>query len=368
MKFVLTFKPLKNFFFGSDRTFSEDYVAVSEYFPQNTQLLGALRLFIAEHYKLMHVHKNGKYSNEPQKLKKLIGTASSANFLENDDLGKIQNLSQMFLVPESLDDAFFPTPFDLFEKETTLGSYTLSSLDNSYFLKDYDVKNLMQQKLGNKNFWKAYIEGTTPLMEDTQPFEYTNDNTTKNESGFFIRHSQVGIALENKKTIDGAFYSKTDFQLREGYLFACLIELEDAVFSDGIIQLGAESSLFELSITPLEETKLEEHPVVSCLFQQPDLNKKLVCVSDTMLHDRDRLDELFSIVPYVKTFSMLQSDKKSFEVKSSQRKSYTKFKGKTQLKRVVPAGSLFYLNSKLPQTAQGAFKKMGFNQFITVEN
>ena len=101
MRYLLTFKPLKNFFFGNSQTFSDDYVAKSEYFPQNTQLLGAIRLFIAEQHSLIKMHKNGKYSDYPEELKKLIGSASSKDFLTNDDLGKIQNLSQMFIVNKS---------------------------------------------------------------------------------------------------------------------------------------------------------------------------------------------------------------------------------------------------------------------------
>ncbi|MEY4505270.1 MAG: hypothetical protein RL154_1570, partial [Pseudomonadota bacterium] len=91
MKYILTFKPLKNFFFGNDRTFTKDYFAISEYLPQNTQLLGAIRLFIAEQNNLMCAHKNGKYSNSPEKLKKLIGTANGSNFNTNTDLGMIKN-------------------------------------------------------------------------------------------------------------------------------------------------------------------------------------------------------------------------------------------------------------------------------------
>jgi hypothetical protein len=119
MKYLLTFKPLKNFFFGNDKTFSDDYFAISSYFPQNTQLLGALRLFIAEQNKLIHVHRNGKYSNEPNKLKQKIGTASSEDFLTNTDLGKIKNLSQMFIVNKNIDDAYFPTPFDTYIQNDT---------------------------------------------------------------------------------------------------------------------------------------------------------------------------------------------------------------------------------------------------------
>ena len=153
MKYLLTFKPLKNFFFGNNKTFSDDYVAISEYFPQNTQLLGAIRLFIAEQKGLMHVHKNGKYSNNPEALKKLIGTASSKDFETNANLGRIKNLSQMFIVRNDLNDAYFPTPLDIEISNEGIRYYALANIGEDYFLKNYDVKKASSQKFANGTFW-----------------------------------------------------------------------------------------------------------------------------------------------------------------------------------------------------------------------
>ncbi|MGE4456977.1 MAG: type III-B CRISPR module-associated Cmr3 family protein [Arcobacteraceae bacterium] len=367
MKYLLTFKPLKNFFFGNDRTFTEDYVAISEYFPQNTQLLGAIRLFIAEQHKLMHVHKNGKYSNEPSKLKKLIGTASAKDFPTNSDLGMIQNISQMFIVTKKLDDAYFPTPFDLEIGEASIRYYQLANIQNDYFLKDYDVKNVSSQKLGNKAFWSTYVQKEPLSLSDIEPFDYQKDSKTKQEKGFFISHRQVGIGLENKKTIEGAFYSKTDYQLNDNFLFACLIELDEAIIQDGIIQIGAENSLFELKVIPYEDTKLQDHPVVTSLFQAPHANEKLIAISEAMLEDTHRLDAYFSIIPFYKNFAMIDSERESFTLPSKS-KEYAKFKGKTDQKRLIPKGSVIYLKSNMPRQPLGAYAKMGYNQFISAKN
>jgi CRISPR type III-B/RAMP module-associated protein Cmr3 len=366
MKYLLTFKPLKSFFFGNDRTFSVDYVAASEYFPQNTQLLGAIRLFIAEQNQLMHVHKNGKYSNDPNELKKLVGTASAKDFDTNDNLGKIQSLSQMFILNRSLDDAYFPTPMDVkiefdhhgtqiigddgkihlvnYPQKAKLTYYELAKIDENYFLKNYDVKNNSSQMLGNRNFWNFYLKKEPRSINGLQQY---ND--------VFIPHTQVGIGLENKKTIEGAFYSKTDYQLSESFLFGCLIELEERIINDGIIQIGAEGSLFELHVMPFADTKLQDHPIVSRLFQTPEPNEKLVCISDTMLTHTDELDAYFTIAPYYKNFAMLDND-------------YARHKGKTAQKRLIPAGTVAYIKNKMPKQPQGAYAKMGFNQFITTTN
>jgi hypothetical protein len=54
----------------------------------------------------------------------------------------------------------------------------------------------------------------------------------------------------------------------------------------------------------------------------------------------------------------------------SKEKSYTKFNGKTQQKRLIPAGSLFYYDiaHDIDTLAEGAYAKMGYNQFIDIKS
>lgn len=351
MKFLLTFKPLKNFFFGNDKTFKDDYLAKSEYFPQNTQLLGAIRLFIAEQNKLMHVHKNGKYSNEPEKLKKLIGTASSKDFETNDNLGMIKNLSSMFIVKNDLSDAYFPTPFDIEVKDKEVRYYKLANFDNDYFLKDYDAKNSSSQKLANNSFWEKYTNNQELSIQDLEDFDYDQSN----KKGIFIKHHQVGIELENKRVIDEKFYSKVDYQLQKDFLFASIIELEEKIIDNGIIQIGAESSLFELKVIALENTQLKTHLIISSLFTKPQIKDKLVFISDSMLENTQDLKASFTIVPFYKNFAMLSND-------------YDIYKKRISEKRVVPVGTVAYKNKNLPNELTSAYAKIGYNQYITIKS
>ncbi len=342
MRYLLTFKPLKHFFFGNNKTFSQDYVAKSEYFPQPTQLLGALRLFIAEQNNLMSMHKNGKYSNHPEELKKLIGDAKSDDFYKNDNLGVIKNLSSMFIVDKSLDDAYFFTPLDIEISKNHIKKYTLENFEDEYFLSDYDIKNSSFQHLAGSEFWKDYIED-----------KELKNNSIKSFDSVFVTHTQVGIALEGKKTIDGAFYSKVDYTLDKEYLFACVVELEEDVIKNGIINLGAESSLFELNIKKLQDTNLAQHIIISHLFKMPTPTSKVVAISETIA-DTKEFKAKFHITPFYKNFAMIKSNK-----------AYTKFAGKTKNSRLIPNGSVFYTPQTLPK-AKNAYAKMGFNQFISI--
>lgn len=346
MKYLLTFKPLKHFFFGNNKTFSDDYLAISEYFPQNTQLLGALRLFIAEQYGLMKVYKSGKWCSQPEELKRVTGSARSRDFISNDDLGKINKLSQMFLVNKELDNAYFPTPFDIEISDDSIKYYTLESIDGDYYLNNYNVKKSSSQHLADKNFWEKYTHTDRLSHRDIREF-----------SAVFQKHSQVGIELENKQTVDKQFYSKVDYQLDSQFLFACVIDLEEKIIDDGIIQIGAESSIFNLKIQKLEDTNIKYHPIVSRLFTKPDIGDKLICISDTILNSTDDFQANFTIVPYYKNFAMLDKTK-------------SKFNKKTEQKRIIPTGTISYLKENtLPKEQNiGAFSKMGYNQFITIKN
>jgi len=363
MRYLLTFKPLKHFFFGNNKTFSDDYVAKSEYFPQNTQLLGALRLFIAEQNNLMKVYKKGKWSNNPQKLKKLVGDKNS--------LGMIQNLSQMFIVDDNLKDAYFPTPFDIniqFDKGSSImddeghihivnypqrayiSYYELDNIDDEYFLNNYDVKKYSNQMLGNHMFWNAYLNYDTKILNSLQHFEHKG-----NDLGVFIKHSQVGIELDdNKTTKEGQFYSKTDYTLRKGFLFGCVIELEEQIINDGIITLGAENSIFELKVHNLEDLEINLHPIVSQLFTTPKKSNKIVAISESFIDNTKDLKAYFTIAPFYKNFATIYKDK-------------SKFKGKTVAQRLLPNGSVIYPKDDciLPK-AQSIYQKIGYNQFIGV--
>jgi CRISPR type III-B/RAMP module-associated protein Cmr3 len=308
MRYLLTFKPLKPFFFGNDKTFSDDYFAVSSNFPQNTQLLGALRLFIAEQNSLIKVYRKGKYSNNPEALKPLIGTAGSKNFSSNEDLGMIRNLSSMFILTKDLDDAYFLTPFDIEISDKSIRYYTLGNIEDDYFLNDYDVKNSSSQHLGNGEFWQKYISNQKLDKKDVKTFD-----------DIFKKHTQVGIELENKQTVDEKFYSKVDYTLDEGFLFGAVLELDEPIISNGIIQIGAESSLFELKVTKLEDTKLTKHPIISNLFREPKEYDKVVTIGDMILPHTNEIDSYFNIIPFYKKFAMINSSEKSFEKKNSKR-------------------------------------------------
>jgi len=353
MRYLLTFKPLKNFFFGGKQTLRDDYFAKSEYFPQPTQLLGALRLYIAEQNGLMKTYLNGRYSKSPEELKKLVGEYSS--------LGQIENLSCMFILNDNLTDAYFQIPFDLhleFSKDeeqqvalNTATYYQLSNIDNQYYLKGYDAKKYTEPLLGNNNFWISYLKGGDIDKETLAAF-FGSSNVTN----IFKENSQVGITLDKKQKVDGKFYTKIDYNLEDGFIFGCVIDLQEPIIEDGMITIGADNSLFELKVHQLDTLKLKDHTLIKQLFTQPSDAIKYVALSDMLVESTKDLEAYFTLAPYAKTTVTLLHKR-------------DRFKGKSKAKRVVPAGSVIYPREGcLLPTPEGIYKHIGYNQFIGVKN
>lgn len=369
MNYLLTLKPLKPFFFGGKQTLSnEEYYGISEYYPYPTQLLGAIRLFLAEQNQLITVHKNGKYSNKKdwKTTRSLLGSASASDFDTNDDIGVIKHLSSLFIIDKDLRDAFFPTPFD----------FSISSSDNGYedsrvydysdacgypFLDGYDPKNHNPQRLGGSSFWEKYLTGNAPQVSDA--IKYTD---------VFVDSMQTGIALSNRTVIDKMFYVKTSYALRKDFLFACMVDIDEKLFGElklpnksianGVIQIGAEGSLFALEVHSIDDipAQVKGHVVIKQIITPDTIQQdKVVLVSPAIsMRLTSNLSE-FAILPSAYPQKMVEYH--------SSNNNY-RYKGKTEETLLIPSGSVFYnpKENKLPP-ATGTYGKIGYNTYITTQ-
>jgi hypothetical protein len=163
----------------------------------------------------------------------------------------------------------------------------------------------------------------------------------------------VGIGLEHKQTVEGRFYAKTDYMLSKKLRFACLLAF-DGKIEDGLIQIGAEGSMFRMEVKHLEETALVSHPLVSCMFEPTEHGTKMVALSDVLVEESEALHAKFALVPYLKRFAPLKTHK-------------GKYVGTHKVRTVIPAGSVVYMHEgKLPQCIEGAYTKMGYNRFVAL--
>ena len=328
---LLTFKPLTPFFFGGRVNFSNDNYVFSRYFPQTTQLLGAIRLFLGEKKGFIKVYKNGRYSKNPEALKKLIGDAKPEDFDKNDNLGCIKYLSPMFLVSKDKKNFYYPVPFDFYQRGNEYGIYKLVQLSNSYYFEGYNSKEDFKEFLGDKSFWDGYVKNIP-----SKAIEY---------SDIFKEVSQVGIALEKKHAIDGKFYYKISYNLEDDFLFACVIDCDE--IEDGEIQIGADGSMFKLEVSEFNFNHI--------LFDSLINNKKVFKEKSIALSDSFGSVKDLTIPAIVKhtDFKMIKYKKEG--------KVYT-FGGKTKYKRLIKRGSVFY--GLINLEAKGVYKKISFNKFL----
>jgi len=371
MKYVLTFTPLKHFFFGNEKTFREDYVAISEYFPQPVQVLGALRLSIAQQYGIIKQYKNGRYPKHPKQMRELTGSAKAPDFKTNGDLGKISFISPMFITDSECKSGYFPTPFDVkitqqnshssimddsgkiisvnYPQKLSLSYYKPKSLSHATYLDGYNPKEASPQMLANANFWDAYLNQKDRVINGALPYDVEKQSGL----GVFVPHTQVGIALNHKQTIDGKFYKKIDYTLARDFCFGCILEFEGEI-RDDIVQLGAESSLFRMRVQPLDSVELQNHPLIKAMFQPQNQGEKIVAIGDMIAQDSSCLNAKFALIPYLKHMAMLRSIKGRFD-------------GLHTTHTIIPAGSVIYTHQESSISLyEGAYIKMGYNQFIRV--
>jgi len=344
---LIRLKPLKPFFFGGDINLGREFFGISEYFAQNSQITGAMRFYLANQNFLMRGFKNGIYvpKDKVEEAIELIGDASpndkgtNRDFFHNDNLGKINFISPMFVLKienDKVKDALFPTPLAL-KKEKDYTTYKLKKISSTYYLEGFSYKEIVYQKLGGREFWKKYINA-----EDINEKDFTEFDEIYKEV------EQVGVGLENKKNINEQFYSKISYELRDGYEFGVVIDC-DCEIKDGVIQIGADGSMFSLKVD-----NLIEHPLFDAFRDGAVEGEKLVAISDVLEIDEIKAD--FRITPIYK--------KERFNIYKKAGKRY-KFE-KTKELNLIKRGSVFY-NASVNLDNLSAFKKMGYNIFISVK-
>ncbi len=354
---LLRLKPLKPFFFGRENVFSNTNYATSEYFPQQTQIAGALRLYWMEQNHLMRKHKDGKYVPYEKKNEaiELVGNAGSHNFHTNDDLGRIQNISPMFILKtqnDSVQEVFYDIPLNTTDRRIVSPRRLndIKGKEQIVILDGYNIKNKPFKGLGGFEFWDNYRRGRV-----------INNNILLYDK-VFKKQNQVGIALEEgKQAVKNMFYTKRSYMLSDNYEFGLLVEIEeddledDKKLSDGFISIGADSSMFGICISDVPRS-VNRHSVTRSFQNNQDISgRKIILLSDAILEDSIHPNAYFQIVPYAVPFKMIQS------------KDYMGSHVKTNEKLLVPKGSVYYFDEPaILEDVEGAYAKMGFNRYLVL--
>ncbi len=375
-KWFVTLKPAEKFFFGGEQTYQKegktDYFMRSNYFPQQTAVLGMIRYLLLKTCGDETVFKNNRIQNK-DKAAEWIGEKSFRIDDTEFNFGKIKSLSPLFIHCKLENKHFFPRNKEyLNDDETTFRSEMLQlSKKHAHFnLQAYEAK-----------------EGLADLLTDQA------DKTQVTYNDFFVPCQQVGIRKNYKGVSqEGAFYiqvfqkfkpfrHKANKRIKQDLHFAFLLELDadldfDTTKSGPIfVMLGGEQQTFALTAAKAEQNFEELQP-----NYKPSVEyDKLVLTSDAYV-DTSATNWEFSIASSI-NFRFLETQVQTNgnyygidrNVKSDKGSTYQETNKKiiTHSKKfeLYKRGSVFYGDIAKMRTAFDlkAFKSLGYNHYKPIE-
>lgn len=363
-RYLVKLTPHDRFFFGGESTFGEgnsrNYFVKSNYYPQQTSLLGLVRYqFLAQSND--GIFKDNKIQNK-EEATKLIGKKSFSIIDNEFKFGKILNLSPL-LISDSNNNFLFPA-----NKE-----YQWVKQENKFKLREFDkymsgCSSLQNEFIPYLKEYKAKDELPNLLIDQR--------NKLYNYSDIFIEHKQTGIRKNYEgNTEENAFYIQTFIQLTPGYSFAFILELEEETEfkNQEIVILGAEQSKFKMDIDTFEIDFDQLIPGYEKSVNSP----KVVLVSDAYTKTNDLLSACdFAITETV--------DFRSLETAVGKTENYSALDREKKMNNVVwkskkynffKRGSVFYGNpekiithiGKEDTSAFTPLQKIGYNHFKIVD-
>jgi len=293
-KYLVKLTPHSTFFFGGESTFGgkdgtgANYLVKSNYWPQQTGILGLIRHQLLIQNKLLTDNK----INNKESAAQLIGE-ESFKVGNTFKFGAIQSISPVYIASDK-EDYLFPAnkqyQWDEQSKRFVHRHYEQKYDDNAY-LAGYNAKEglpdlLLSQDLQTIRFYD--------FDEDK-----AQDEQQKKSNGIFIAQEQVGIKKNYQgNTEDNAFYVQTFYKLQKGYAFAFVVELSNEIeYSSGekikpefesrdMVIFGGEKSAFNMEVKEVEkdydefvpnykaEKKYDKAVLLSDAYIAADIDKK----------------------------------------------------------------------------------------------
>ena len=371
MKKIIRLKPLNPFFFGTNKTFSDENLhdVTSSYFPQQTHLFGMLRFFILQSEGKLKLKRRGRWVQNAdfKESFSLVGGFDKNNQKQSkESFGKIKSLSPVFVVStddEQIKDFHFLAPKDTalkVEKKETKGIVSVANKrrDNHYSIDNYNPKNGYLHAFTTSDFWENYFSESIEYMDDKTKIDddYTKSLNLLPFDSVFKDVYQVGIKRDSQsKTVqsddEGSFYTKTSYTFQEeGFEFAFVVDF-DGNFKEeeAFVYLGAERSAFRLKIEDYSEALQNKYPSFST-------EDKHIALSDISLRSFDDIEFMIND-GYIAHAHMDRSNQKKGRASSQ--------KSKSPQQCFIPRGSVIYFKDDFDRKKLDS--SIGYNTFIEEE-
>lgn len=324
--YFIKLKPLNSFYFGSTKSFEKDnpeYFLKSNFYPQQTAVLGMLRKKILEDNNCL---VEQRFRNFEQREKEKIFIGELKKEIEESNFGGIENLSSI----------------QLYEDENLLTYW--KGIDKF-------SENLSYTSKGDKKLVKY-----DPKSYEGKFIKRINDkNKELTESDIFVESVEIGIKRESENK---GFFKKQRYKLKTNkFYFGFYLSLrEDIKLKNGIIQLGDKHSLFSFEV--IKKEKQEEKSKLNLLKEN-----YILFLGEAYLNKED-LDEILKI----SEGSLVDNKKFKFIVRKENK--YTEDK---KLKNLISRGSIFLLDKDekmlkiLNDEKYKNYKKIGLNNFDVIK-
>lgn len=379
-KILITLTPLDKFYFGGEMGFERksvdafndnfgSYVVKSNFFPQQSSLMGMLRYCLLLSDKSVF---DGKKITNRNAAKELIGEKS---FQINDKFETVD-----FKKIKSIDACFIQYKI---ETDDSWDNLIAAPLDYDYEVTFEDCNSL------HKTF-----RSRIPIVEgykakDGIAKKYISETRCVPEKELFYSDTRIGIDRDfNGKTKEGAYYKQTFyrfgiqpnrigneqvkdsakyFDARFAFHAELAVDIIDKLKEQEniLINLGGDSSKFKLTVEDMVELKLS--PKASKVVKGVS---KVVLLSDAYIKPEELDNCLFALNEIV-SFRFLST---TIDIKN-----YTKFKN-DELKRsekynLHQKGSVYYFeNDEFANEFTSAlenkkcFTQIGYNQYKSFKN
>jgi len=376
--YLITFKPINRFFFGSSYSLGEGFYAKSLKFPQPTTVLGCIRNTILAQNNLIEITKipQKDFLENNEAVKQFTGTSKIETLSDSDDnFGVVERISPVFLIKQAegkIEDTLFHVPADVVQGERSFltcyeyekkegsakSSYSGRKINYAILFRK-QPKSVNANYYGGRSFWDAY------LNKKLLPYDpaYEEDN-------IFSTYKNVGIERENRKAKTGAFYFKIEYSLRDGFSFGLVIWLkskngEDAPLKDGIVILGGERSTFSMKVS-LVTRDLLSNPVMERI-----INGKCDLIDN--LSNCTNKEKLIALSPVILDEQSSNGFAKAMEhriingLHSIRTVKRANGKEKSEAARMIPAGSIFYPSCSISLSFNWVIPyKIGYNYALRI--
>lgn len=371
MKKLIRLKPLNPFFFGTNKTFSDETLhdVISSHFPQQTHLFGMLRFFILQSEGKLKLKRRGRWVKNAhfKEAFSLVGGFDKNNQNQTQEsFGKIESLSPVFIVStkgDEVEDFHFLAPKDTalnieIKEETERLFVANHRRTKEYKIENHNPKNGYIQAFTTSKFWEAYANDSIAKKDYDQKIdnEYIKSLNLLPFDSLFKDVRQVGIKRDRKtKTVqsddEGSFYTKTSYAFKnDDYEFAFVVDFKgEFKVKEAFVYLGAERSAFRLKIEDYDEKLQAKYPS----FKSANRH---IALSDIALKSFDDIEFMIND-GYIAHAHMSRSTTKQGRASSQ--------KSKSPQECFIPRGSVIYFKDDFE--IKRLDTTLGYNTFIEEE-